>query len=362
MAVTAPDGPAEVGLRVVGLASDPLGRYLAGALDGEVARVILWDTQSYRRVAEIAHAEPVRSIRFTSDGSRLISISLDGERGRAIVTPLAGGDSYTIALSCVKLAAVHPSGRFLVGTNSCQRLLVVDLSSGLVKHEFEAPFGAVAFDRYFAAPETEAAIRKTMKDLRLGFARHEKLGGDQLYPPGSLNAYMKETERAYRERLLALRDRAIRQGPPGGVHVIRFDTSGERIFLATMNGLKVYSWNELEMAVESLPEPQAQLSLPVPDATMRTCDEDVYDLALDSDRSRILIAGGDGRVHFLDLTTNRSGVLIQTSGLPPVRSLRLSRDRSALAVILDLAPVLPPRASRGLLLQVWDYRSLINEN
>ena len=175
---------------------------------------------------------------------------------------------------------------------------------------------------------------------------------------GPVEKFMEQLERDSAARLRGLCDQAIKAGPPGGILRMRFDPSGERLYLGTLAGLRAFSWQDIANVDASLPEPAVRIDLAMPSGESRYCDGYVYDLGIDADNSRVLFAGGDGRLHFLEPPSGRSRVLLQPSGLPPIRRLALSRDRTALALILQADDVLPPRKARGPVLQSWDYRAL----
>ena len=169
---------------------------------------------------------------------------------------------------------------------------------------------------------------------------------------------MEQLERDYAARLRELREQAVRAGPSGGIFRMRFEPSGERLYLGTMAGLCAFLWQDIASVDGFLPEPAVMIDLVMPSGETRTCDGYVYDIEFDSESAHVLFACGDGCVHYLEPSSGRSGVLLQPLGLPPIQRLVLSRDRSALAVILHPDAVSPARNAKGPVLQFWDYQSL----
>lgn len=121
---------------------------------------------------------------------------------------------------------------------------------------------------------------------------------------------------------------------------LAFDTAGERLFVATRAGVRVYRWREVAETAGDTPGTEFSVDVgpPTPDPSGRpvTPGGHVYDLAYDHDRERLLFGGLDGRIRYLDLSGGRDGTLLEPPGRPPVLRLGLSRDRSAL--ILTVHP------------------------
>ncbi|WP_165233588.1 hypothetical protein [Aquisphaera insulae] len=84
----------------------------------------------------------------------------------------------------------------------------------------------------------------------------------------------------------------------------------------------------------------------------------VYDLVHDAGRNRLLLAGLDGRVRFLDLASGRSGVLLEPLGLPPIFRVGLSRDGATLALTCDPDMHVRGANRRSPMLQFWDVGAI----
>jgi hypothetical protein len=87
----------------------------------------------------------------------------------------------------------------------------------------------------------------------------------------------------------------------------------------------------------------------------------IYDLDRDPGRDRLRFGGLEGRVCHLDLSTGRSGVLLEPPGRPPIHRLGLSRHRSTLALTCHPDMYARGRNRRGPLLQFWNYTALCRE-
>ena len=145
---------------------------------------------------------------------------------------------------------------------------------------------------------------------------------------------MDGLERDYGAKLDEMRVQAARAGPPGGILRMRFDPSGERLYLATMVGLRAYSWEEIASTDGALPNPvfASDGAASTGDAGYDSASSGdcIFDVEFDP-HDRILFAGKDGRVRFLDGQSGRCEVLLELPSRPPIHRLVLSRDRAVLA-------------------------------
>jgi hypothetical protein len=141
-----------------------------------------------------------------------------------------------------------------------------------------------------------------------------------------------------------------------GVYDMGFTPAGDRLCLATRWGLDIYSWDDL---LHADGDPQLLAISSPGDRTQYLSPRDatVYKIAFDAERNRLL-AGMSGSVHFLDLDSGESGVLLRLPLQTPVPDMALSRDRTALAVVTNAPVFAPDRGRPGPLVQFWDYRAL----
>jgi WD40 repeat protein len=370
-----------VGAHVYGLAPSPSGRYLAVAHAAGDWKASLWDLQENRRVAEAPQVRAVTWVGFLPDESAMVSVSSDGEGGRVVLTPVDGGEGRVIPIGHAKLAAVHPSGSWLVVADNLNRLLVVEVASGRVERTrfVGGRYAASALERELAA-QAEAALSKIdfddvermvrqQQEAMLGRLTKAKLPPDV----GSVEAFKERLERQISEELRKMRERFAGARAPErpapedrgteGVFAARFDPSGRWLCLATMGGVRVYPWSEVVGEDGDLPRPA--LAVDVAGSMVQVGSRPahlggfVYDLDLDPDRNRLLFAGLDGRVRFLDLDTGRSGVLLEPPALPPIHRVGLSRDGATLALTTNPDMFARSRDRRGPVLQFWDYRAIV---
>jgi WD40 repeat protein len=166
------------------------------------------------------------------------------------------------------------------------------------------------------------------------------------------------------ERDLVLGDRT---SPPfEGVNRILFDPTGDRIFLGTTKGVRVYHWDDVLRSKVRMPS--SLMSFDTPPYVMETPSSnmarpgDVHALAYDSESQRLLFAGGDGRVRILEIRDGRSHVLLEPLESGPILALDFTRDRSTLAI--SCRPGLGQSIAnpRGLAIQFWNYAALVLAN
>ncbi len=198
---------------------------------------------------------------------------------------------------------------------------------------------------------------------------------ERAMPPGfdSVEGFKEFLERQLEEQIRKIHERSAQGGflPPQfqqdrsseDVCRVRFDPSGDRLVLATVNGVRVYPWPDVVDFDGVLSRPA--LAVDVPGTTVDTgCGSThavgglVYDLEYDPDRDRLLFAGIDGRVRFLDLASGHSGILLEPPTRPPILQLALSRDRSTLALIATTDIYNKSANGREPILQFWDYREI----
>jgi hypothetical protein len=375
--------PWAIGPHVYGLELSPAGRYLAVAHAAGDWRATLWDLAENRLVADVPQVRAVHCVGFLTDESAMISVSSHGEDGRVILTPIDGSAARTIALPYAKFAAAHPSGSSLVMVDEFSRLFVADIVSGRILRT-----------RYVGGRYTpDAAMQQMMQLVRARMSAVDFDAIEQqirqrqsamlqaLEKAGSLPA--GASAESFRESLERQIDEQIRKMPEQfagsgslpmldamdrgseTVFRVRFDPSGEWLGVATMAGVRLYPWSEVRDADGDL---RPALAVDVAETTVAFGQASarpggyVYDLDYDPDHARVLFAGLDGRVRFIDLASGRSGILLEPPARPPIHRLALSRDRSTLALIAAPGMFDRGRNRRGPVLQFWDYRTIDRES
>jgi WD40 repeat protein len=373
-----------IGPHVYGLELSPSGRYLAVAHAAGEWKAGLLDLVENRPVAEVPQVRAVSSVGFLPDESAMVSVSSDGVMGRVILTPIGGGNAQVIAVSHVTLAAAHPSGSSLVAIDTLNRLLVVDIASGKIRRTRlvggrptlgpmeQQVWGLLrSVTANLDVDEMERRLRQQQSAI---LERLEKTG-PRIPGASSIEQFREAFGQQIEEQIRQMRERVGQAGRPpfeplpeqGSEKVFRarFDSSGDRLALATMAGVRVYPWRDVMDADGDLPRPALAVDLA---GTMVPAGPGaahaggyVYDLEFDPDRDRLIFAGLDGRVRFLDLDSGRSGILLEPPGRPPIHRLILSRDRSALAVVSMPDMFSQGRNRRGPIVQFWDYQAISRE-
>jgi hypothetical protein len=379
--------PWSIGPLVFGLELSPSGRYLAVVPSSEAWGAGLWDLRENRPVADVPPTRAANSVGFLPDESAMFSVSRHREQGHLALTPIGGGAARVIPLPHVELAAAHPSGSALVAIDNLSRLFVVDVASGEVtrtRYVGGRPTSGPLEQQVWNLVQTAAAnidvdaLEQRLRQQQAAIL--ERLEKSRPMRPGTGSAEQAQelVEQQIDEQIRKLRERvALVQSGHSPYQVpqdrgsekvfgLRFDPSGERLALATMAGVRVYPWRDVVGADGDLPRPALAVDVA---GTMVAARRGVvhlggciYDLEFDTDRDRLIFAGLDGRVRFLDLPSRRSGILLEPPAHPPIHRLVLSRDRSALALIASPDMHVRGRSRRGPLLQFWDYQAISRES
>jgi hypothetical protein len=233
-------------------------------------------------VADVPQVRAVSSVGFLPDESAMYSVSSDGDEGRVVLTPVDGKAARLFSLERADRAAVHPSGAWLAVTDNSNRLFVIDLPSGRVR--------------------------------LAGF-----VGGRALFSP--------------RQQQLAAQ---LGAGQPEcrteKVFCLRFDAAGDYLCLATMAGVRVLNCRDVRDADGTLPTPTfaiaaAGLEVAISKGAIYRGSSYVYDLEHDGVCNRLLFAGLDGRVGYLDLSSGNLGTLLEVPDRPAIQRLALSGAR-----------------------------------
>ncbi len=372
--------PWAIGPHVHGLELSPSGRYLAAANAAGEWKAALWDLQENRLIADVPQIRAVHCVGFLPDESAMVSVSSHGEEGRVILTPIAEGTARTIELPHAKLAAAHPSGSSLVLVDDRCRLFVADIASGRILRT------RYVGGRYAPSPieqQMKRQVQAQMASIDLG-AMEQRIRQQysamlaSLEPKGpsrgddSTVQLRDLIERQIEEQIRQMRDQVTRsranpvlnepEHGREGVFRIRFDPSGEWLALGTLAGVRVYPWREVRDHDGDLARPS--LAVDIAETTVESARGSrlvpgyIYDLEFDPDRARLLFAGLDGQVRFLDLASGQSGILLELPARPPIQRLALSRDHATLALIASPGMHDNGRNRRGDIIQFWDYEKI----
>jgi hypothetical protein len=321
-------------------------------------------------------------VEFLPDESAIVYVgaSVDSPEGEIGILPLGAGEPRFIGFSGPTLVVAHTAGDTLAVLDGRHRLSVLDLPSGRVERVLfvdgiRPPLDAAFLlgpdyprDWLTMIPETLEDLLRQKQDVLLRI--HEQQIRDQ--PGERVESLMKKSRariemfgKHARAALATTRSAGWREEKAFSgefVNQLMFDPSGERLFAATYGGARVYLWREILQAKGEMPMPTLAVRLepwlketpngPEPRNSF------VAALAYDPDRDRLLFAGQEGRVRYLDLADGRTGILVEPPGRPAIGQLALSRDRTALGITCEPDINEEGRMRRSAVVQFWDYPAL----
>jgi hypothetical protein len=378
---------ADVATRV--LEVSPSGRYLA--VGDALGKTRLWDLDYRTQPLEVAQPRHVVWIGFTPDGKHLITLSAE----QAAVTALDGGQRVgSCPIVPARVAAVHPSGTLVVA-DEMGKLTFLDLPSArpqktlLAGGQFgggpapERAPGEVVLRKVDPAAlqeKLEAALQQQLAQVEPMHLKvreaYRKAGRPE---PPDLKERMQEELRRVTETIRPQLERLLGSATAAGqvpaaaaplvpargaerVTALEISADGRWLCYACQNGVRALAWDDVLVATTATPAPRYTAeSEPVAITGMyglSTEERHTYALAWDAGSGRLLFAGLEGRVRFLDLADGGSGVLLDLPGRPPVLRMALSRDRSALGCTCLPGQFDQGRNRRPPLLQVWNYARL----
>jgi len=371
-----PDGPTDtpwkIGPRITSTELSPSGRYLAAPHYDRNSTIAVWDLIENRLVTETPEIRGVKVIGFPSDESATIAFSYLEKRGRIITTAIDTGNSESTSISIpyLEMAAIHPSGSWLVASDSFGRLHIIDTKTGKVARTHYV--GGIR-----APTDLELSIMSSWSNYKLEEMEPEIEEWVQKTQRGRRKAGLpSDTDSGEEADQLADKFRRIVSGmiqaksSPGqstnqrgteSVFRFLFEANGNRCVLGTSRGLRVYSWYAMLDAVGDQLRPVLSFDLLANYTNYAAIQPEgcVYDVAHDSARDRFLFAGFDGCVRYLDAATERSGIILEVPGKPLIREIALSRDNTCLALKTDPdSQVRSLEKRRGCFLQFWNYEMI----
>ncbi|SIO58828.1 hypothetical protein SAMN05444166_5825 [Singulisphaera sp. GP187] len=378
-------GPIATGLtidpKVWQLAPSPSGRYLAIACTNSNPRGAAWDLVHRRCVARMPDGYSVLQVDFLPDESAMVCVASSLDEGVIGIVPLGPGEPRLIAFSRPnKRVAVHPAGGTLAVLDGRNRLSVLELTSGQVdRARFVGGIRPPIDLAYLLGPDYprdwltfdaetfEEVLRQREEEL---LRDHESQIRSQ--PAAQVESLMKESRArigaAGRHARVALAETRspgwLEEKAFSSEFVVQlaFDPAGERLFAATLLGVRVYRWHDVLAATGAMPPPALAVDLEpwfeeTPEGPVSR-NSFVAALTHDPERDRLLFGGQEGLVRYLDLADGRTGVLVEPPGRKPIGHLALSRDRTVLGVTSgpDINEEGPTR--RAATIQFWDYSAL----
>jgi WD40 repeat protein len=279
----------------------------------------LWDWRERKMLdINIQNSSPKQ---FSHDEKLLLCRN---DQGFVIVSMETREALKTISIEnrSTQFLAWHPAGRFIVIQSRLDQIGLLDLETGKVAKVLY--LGTITdwselFAMFSDAVPKTGLSKEQLDEMRQGFIK------------GSNAAF-----------------------------TMKFSSDGRLLFSATNRGLNVLEWDKVLNAEKSTPPPLLVTS-PVPlQPPMSLAGEEylnyIYDVVFDEEQKRLLFAGIEGVIRFLDLTDGSTGVLLQPPQTNNIRRLHLSPDREFICCYCT--PPYDDRNKKPNRIQIWNYRLL----
>jgi hypothetical protein len=336
------------------------GRYLAAGHAFGNWFVQLWDITQRNRLFEVAHAQAVNWVDFTSDETTLLSASSN----ELFVTSISqkervGAVSFSGGARC---GAVHPSGSHAV-IGLQEKLVVVDLQSltvigtlccgGCLDRSDMNRQMSQMLAREFAKMDAGRLDKKTIN----AFKKLAAITGENV--EDVINRQVEESRRHVEQLSRPDPGRDLRGTE--SLTCVDFSSDGRQMFCATDHGVRVYDWSQVQVATNETPAPVLSAEAePVFLEGESHKSRYTYALARDDAGRKLLFGGMEGKVSCLDLQTGQASVLVDLTARNTVMHLYLSSDRAALCSVTMPPPSRGKRLrKRPAHIQIWDYQKLI---
>lgn len=311
------------------MAASPNGRWLAAGCAYGDWMVQIWDRATAALATEWPQSRAVERVAFSKDGQTLFSLS------EQEVTVLGGADLKTVEVIELteygRAMAIHPQGEHLVVDSQGMLTIVHIPTRAVVK--------TVWID---AQPSVERAIL------------------ERLAPRASTEFLEVLTSHLSAEELEHERERLRRHFlPKQNVFTTIFSSDGNLLICGTGEGVCVLDWRTVLDSPDMSPlKPNTFVETEEPDSDEKGSASGVrlvYSVIYDSVRHRVLFAGLEGKVRFLELADGRTGDLL----VPPMRlpfwRLELAPDRTSLVGTATKIAARKPETQR---FQIWNYPAL----
>ncbi|MBE0539991.1 MAG: hypothetical protein IH623_01205 [Verrucomicrobia bacterium] len=311
------------------IAVNSTGRWLAvGGASGEW-KTQVWDLAAARLALEIPQSRASDGLCFSPDGKTLFSLS------EKTITVASGSDLKSVEMIHLaehgRAMAIHPHGECMV-LDSQGMLAIVHVP-------------------------TRAEIKTVWIDARPGVERTilECLGPQaaarflEVLSPHIPASEMKRQQIQMQRHLI----------PKQNVFSMTFSSDGELLICGTNAGVCVFDWRAILDSPDMSPlVPRIFVEAEEPESEDKesvTGHKLIYSVIHDSTRHRVLFAGLEGKVRFLELAEGLIGDLL----VPPIRlpfwRLELTRDRTALVGTATKIHIRKPEPQR---FQIWNYPAL----
>ena len=313
------------------MAASPDGAWLAAGCACGDWKTQICDLKTGKLVREIPQSRAVSEVCFGQSGRMLYSLSENiitvidlsvGEVAGKISLP---GGSHAMLL--------HPSGEYLVA--ECEGLFTL----------VHLPSKKVLKSLWIQQPPGPK------RDIMEQIAR-KNLGQKIL---NVMPAAASENESEKRRRQMECHFL-----PKQPVHSLSFGALGNCLFCGGRDGVNVILWDKILAAseMEGL-DPQAYIPAEHMVQEDPTSNNNlIYAMPIDSVKKRILFAGLEGKVRFVNLQDERTGDLLSPPVKRPFWQLKLSPDRTVL-----VGTAIPKREGRSnkpepSCFQIWNYEAL----
>ena len=291
----------------------------------------VWDFTNGKLVAEIPQSRAVGYVGFSQDGKSLYSLS---EKTITVADPSRADSIKTVLLpDASRTMVLHPAGEYIVA-ESQGMLVLVHLPTGTVLKTLWIPLPS--------GPERDLLEHVASKGISQQFLK-------------SIEGHMPKDETE------ATRARMGRHFlPKQNIFSLGFGTLGNYLFCGTSAGLCVLAWDKILAASDMnaidplafVPAEQQLREDGIPDHQL------IYAVPADSLGKRVLFAGLEGKVKFVNFADGRIGDLLSPPIRRPFWQLELTPDRKSL-----IGTAIPKPEGKGnkrepSCFQIWNYKAL----
>jgi hypothetical protein len=311
------------------LAASPTNPWVAAGCACGEWKTQIWNRANGKLVMDIPQPRAVEQVCFSQDGRTLLSLS----QSRISIVDLAGSGSInTVDLpEGGRSMEIHPAGEYL-GVETQGMFSIVHLPTRTVL-------------KCLWIPEPPGPRRDILE-----FAASRGTEGFLASLKESLSAEEMELQHG----------RMIRHFLPKQViSSLSFGPSGNHLFCGTGSGVCALAWDKILATADMAPiEPLVFIRAEKLDGEDEISNlQLIHAVPVDPVGRRVLYAGLEGKVRFLNIADGRVGDLLT----PPIRSpfgqLELTPDRTAL-----VGTAMPTRDGRSKpeppSFQIWNYKAL----
>jgi len=328
----------EVG-RSTGLRFSPAGSWFV-TQSQDRSQIQIWDWRNKRVITEKRFTGTISAMTFAADENWLFVVVHNQapltQLHRLALKPGLEDAVLTDEILHFKGIAPHPGGQLLAVVDNFGLLLVLDVQTMRIINQVWVK-------------ETNPVLPE---HLREGIISHaiEKFDGvlKNHLSTGDLELHRKRSARHFL--------------PKDSIFTCCFSGDGNWIFCGTHYGLCCLDWNNVLRCSEMQPVPVRLFVEAEPVTSERgggaaSAHRLVYTIAFDAQQKRVLFAGLEGKISFVELNDARNGNLLVVPGRIPFIQLGLTPDRSAL-VATGHRRVARSNKQESPCFQIWNYPAL----